>query len=121
MSILKNTKVKNEKIQAVYFLRQLVLQLCFFCLLELQVRICIIFKLVFRFLVTLKPKTQVVTPFLLKILGWFIPVMREMPEMMYQYNQDYIFNSEKFESHFNFKPTPYLEGIKYIIQTDYKM
>jgi hypothetical protein len=63
----------------------------------------------------------VVTPFLLKILGWFIPVMREMPEMMYQYNQDYIFNSEKFESHFNFKPTPYLEGIKHIIQTDYKM
>ena len=68
---------------------------------------------------SVKPKTQVVTPFLLKILGWFIPVMREMPEMMYQYNQDYIFNSAKFESHFSFKPTPYLEGIKHIIETDY--
>ncbi len=69
---------------------------------------------------SVKPKIQVVSPFILKILGLFIPVMREMPEMIYQYNRDYIFNSQKFEKHFNFTPTPYLEGIKHIIQTDYK-
>ncbi len=67
-----------------------------------------------------KPKYQVASKFLVKILGLFIPLMREMPEMMYQYNRDYVFDSSKFEKHFNFKPTPYLQGIKEIIKNDYK-
>ncbi len=49
---------------------------------------------------------------LLKVLGVFIPIMKEMPEMMYQYDRDYFFDSNKFEKHFNFKPTSYQEGVK---------
>ena len=67
-----------------------------------------------------KPKYQVATKFIVKFLGLFIPIMKEMPEMMYQYNKDYIFISEKFSNRFDMQPTPYLEGIKEIIKTDYK-
>ncbi|CAN5729545.1 SDR family oxidoreductase [soil metagenome] len=49
---------------------------------------------------------------LLKLLGLFMPLMREMPEMMYQYDRDYFFDSSKFENRFNFKPTTYEEGVR---------
>ncbi len=67
-----------------------------------------------------KPKTQTATKFIVKILGLFIPLMREMPEMMYQYDRDYVFNSDKFTDHFDFKPTTYLDGIREIIESDYR-
>jgi nucleoside-diphosphate-sugar epimerase len=66
-----------------------------------------------------KPKTQVATKFIARLMGLFVPVMREMPEMMYQYDRDYVFNSTKFTEAFDMKPTPYLEGIKEIVQSDY--
>lgn len=65
-------------------------------------------------------KVMVLPMFMLKILGIFIPIMREMPEMMYQYNRDYIFDSSKFESHFHFKPTAYDKGVKEIVASDPK-
>lgn len=67
-----------------------------------------------------KPKYQVAPKFLVRIIGLFIPVMRESVEMMYQYDRDYIFDSSKFENEFNFTPTPYEQGIETIVQTDYK-
>jgi nucleoside-diphosphate-sugar epimerase len=66
-----------------------------------------------------KPKCQVAAKWMVRIIGLFVPVMREMPEMMYQYDRHYVFNSHKFEQRFNFIPTPYLEGIKNIIAQDY--
>jgi len=65
------------------------------------------------------PKYQVASKFIVRIMGLFIPIMREMPEMMYQYDRDYIFNSSKFEKRFNFKPTPYINGIKEIVKNDF--
>ena len=67
-----------------------------------------------------KPRIQVASRLIIKILGLFMPLMREMPEMMYQYDRDYVFNSDKFNSHFDFKTTPYLEGIKAIVKSDYQ-
>jgi nucleoside-diphosphate-sugar epimerase len=49
---------------------------------------------------------------LIRILGLFIPVLSEMPEMMYQYKRDYFFDSSKFNKRFNFRITPYAEGVK---------
>ena len=66
-----------------------------------------------------KPGIQVASKFIVKIMGLFIPVMREMPEMLYQYNRDYVFNSDKFEKRFEMKATPYLQGIKEIVESDY--
>ena len=67
-----------------------------------------------------KPRYQVLSKSMIRLLGIFIPVMKEMPEMMYQYDRDYLFNSDKFNREFEFKPTPYYEGIKAIIHTDYR-
>ncbi len=57
-------------------------------------------------------KVSVLPMWLLKVLGLFIPLMKEMPEMMYQYDRDYIFDSSKFEKRFNFIPTTYEQGVK---------
>ncbi len=65
----------------------------------------------------LSKKVRVVPMFLIRIMGLFIPLMREMPEMMYQYDRDYVFDSGKFERRFNFTPTTYAEGIKQVVGT----
>ncbi len=59
-----------------------------------------------------KPKAVVVPSFLVSILGVFNPLMREMKEMLYQYDRDYDFDSSKFETVFNQKPTPVKEALK---------
>ncbi len=63
-----------------------------------------------------EPKIQTVPVWMIKILGLFIPIMREFPEMMYQYEQDYIFDSTKFEKRFNIEATTPKEGIKTLIE-----
>lgn len=60
-------------------------------------------------------KGMVLPMFMLKILGLFVPLMREMPEMMYQYDRDYFFDSSKFLAHFNFTPTTYEMGVRQIV------
>ncbi|VAW28223.1 COG0451: Nucleoside-diphosphate-sugar epimerases [hydrothermal vent metagenome] len=67
-----------------------------------------------------KPSYQVANKFIVSIMGIFMPIMREMKEMLYQYDRNYVFNSSKFEKRFNFTPTPYLTGIKEIIKADYQ-
>lgn len=58
-----------------------------------------------------KPKYQVVGKGMLKMLGWFIPVLRENQEMLYQFERPYLFNSEKFKAAFpEFAVTSYAEG-----------
>jgi nucleoside-diphosphate-sugar epimerase len=66
-------------------------------------------------------KIFVLPMWLIKLLGLFMPIMREMPEMMYQYNRDYIFDSGKFDNRFHFPTTTYEQGVKQSIEgTDYK-
>lgn len=67
-----------------------------------------------------KPKIQLATILIVRAMGLFAPLMKEMVEMMYQYDRHYVFISKKFEDRFYSKPTPYLEGIKQIVQSDYK-
>lgn len=58
-----------------------------------------------------KPKYQVVGNGMLKMLGWFIPVLRENQEMLYQFEKPYLFNSEKFKAAFlEFAVTGYAQG-----------
>jgi nucleoside-diphosphate-sugar epimerase len=61
-------------------------------------------------------KVSVMPILLLKILGIFIPVLSEMPEMMYQYDRDYFFNSSKFDKRFNFTTTTYQEGVRQTVE-----
>jgi len=62
------------------------------------------------------PKYMVLPKVMVRILGLFIPVMKEFPEMMYQYDREYIFDSTKFGNRFGVKPTPYQEGVKEILR-----
>lgn len=61
------------------------------------------------------PEIQTIPVWLIKILGLFIPVMSEFPEMMYQYDQDYIFDSSKIERRFGIQPTSPKDGIRFLI------
>lgn len=65
------------------------------------------------------PKFQVAPKFLVRGMGVFMSIMREMVEMVYQYNRDYVFDSSKFEKRFGVYPTSYTEGIREVVQTDY--
>ncbi len=58
------------------------------------------------------PKLSILPKWMLFPLGLFIPVMKEMPEMMYQYDRDYFFDSSKFTGRFGVRATPYEEGIR---------
>lgn len=69
----------------------------------------------------IEPGYRIVPKWFVRILGLFSPVMREMVEMMYQYDRDYVFDSSKFEQRFDFKPVPYLEGIRETVKADYKI
>lgn len=62
-----------------------------------------------------EPKIQTVPVWLIRLLGLFIPVMKEFPEMMYQYEQDYVFDSSKIEQRFGIQPTSPQDGIKFLL------
>ncbi len=66
-----------------------------------------------------EPKYRVVAPIVVKVMGWFMPIMKESVEMLYQYDRDYVFDSGKFENTFDIRPTPYKEGIEQIVASDY--
>jgi len=63
-----------------------------------------------------RAKYQTAPKLLVRIIGLFVPIMREIVEMAYQYDRDYVFESSKFEKRFDFKPTPYKDGIRAIIK-----
>lgn len=62
-----------------------------------------------------EPRIQSVPRWMVRLLGLFIPVMREFPEMLYQYENDYCFDSSKFENRFGIKATTPEEGIRSLI------
>ncbi|MBN1386905.1 MAG: NAD-dependent epimerase/dehydratase family protein [Bacteroidales bacterium] len=66
-----------------------------------------------------EPRYQAINSYIVKTMGIFIPFMRELDEMMYQYDRDYIFDSSKFMKRFNYIPTSYIEGIRNIIELNY--
>lgn len=70
-------------------------------------------------LVSCKPKYREVSKSMTKLTGLFIPIMKELAEMYYQNDRDYIFKSDKFEKNFDFKTTPYEKGIKEVVKKDF--
>ncbi len=59
-----------------------------------------------------QPKYRVLTRPMLRLAGWFDTTVRELYEMLYQYEFDYIFDSTKFTETFRFQPTSYAEGVR---------
>ena len=50
--------------------------------------------------------------------GLFVPMVKELKEMQYQNNQDYFFDSSKFDKRFSFTPVSYKEGINEILKEE---
>lgn len=54
---------------------------------------------------------QVAPRWMLRLMGLFMPVLRENEEMMYQFEYDYRFDSSRVHSAFGLTATPYRQGI----------
>lgn len=67
-----------------------------------------------------KPQITRVGKGMLRVLGLFIPIMRELVEMIYQYDRDYVFSSAKFDKRFGTMATTYPAGIRDVITSDFK-
>lgn len=61
-------------------------------------------------------KVKVIPKMIIKLLGIFVPVLREMPEMIYQFENQFYFDSSKFISRFNFEPTKNKEAVRITIE-----
>ena len=68
-----------------------------------------------------KSGTTILKKWMIKLIGIFNWQIKELYEMLYQNEFDYVFDSSKFEKQFNFKPTSYSDGItetiKYLEKT----
>ncbi|MNT24972.1 hypothetical protein D3C72_1604740 [compost metagenome] len=63
-----------------------------------------------------KPKLMVMSTWMMGILGLFVPILKEFKEMVYQYDRDYVFDSSKFNTRFNFTPTTPQAAVKAIAE-----
>lgn len=57
-------------------------------------------------------QVTVLPKWLLKVIGFFNPFMKEAYEMNYQDEFPFQFSSAKFEKAFNFTPTSYEDAVK---------
>jgi len=58
-----------------------------------------------------KLKHRILNRGMIKVGGWFNPLVGELYEMLYQNDSPYLFDSTKFAREFGFAGTPYSEGI----------
>lgn len=57
-------------------------------------------------------KYRVLSRPMVKMVGWFDPIVREVYEMLYQNDSPYLFDSTKYAQAFGFTGTPYADGIR---------
>lgn len=58
------------------------------------------------------PRSRVLNRPMMRVVGWFNPIVGELGEMLYQYDSPYLFDSSKFARAFGFAGTPYAEGLR---------
>jgi nucleoside-diphosphate-sugar epimerase len=57
-------------------------------------------------------QSMVLSKWMIRMGGLFDKTTKELYEMLYQYEFDYLFDSSKFEKAYKFQPVSYAEGIK---------
>ena len=57
-------------------------------------------------------RRMVLSRLIIRMAGWFDPLVRESYEMLYQNDSPYLFDASKFAREFGFAGTPYAEGIR---------
>jgi nucleoside-diphosphate-sugar epimerase len=63
------------------------------------------------------PRYTVLPRWMVQLAGLFNGIVRESVEMLYQNDSDYLFDSGKFEKAFDFRATPYRQGISETVQS----
>lgn len=63
-----------------------------------------------------QPRYYLLKKWMMRLFGLFSPMVKELVEMQYQNNQDYFFDSSKFEKRFGFTATSYQQGINEIVK-----
>ena len=58
------------------------------------------------------PRHRVLSRPMLRVAGWFDPLVAESYEMLYQSDRPYLFDSSKFAGEFGASGTPYADGIR---------
>jgi nucleoside-diphosphate-sugar epimerase len=60
---------------------------------------------------------SVMPSFMRKILSLFIPILKEVGEMLYQFEGEYVMSFEKFKQRFpDFEVTPYQQGVQRMVK-----
>jgi nucleoside-diphosphate-sugar epimerase len=59
-----------------------------------------------------EPKYRVLSRLMIRLAGWFNPLIAETYEMLYQNDSPYLFDSGKFAKEFGFAGTRYADGIR---------
>jgi nucleoside-diphosphate-sugar epimerase len=60
------------------------------------------------------PRYRVLSRPMLRVAGWFDPLVRESYEMLYQSEAPYLFDSTRFAREFGFAGTPYADGVRIV-------
>ena len=63
-----------------------------------------------------RPRYSILSPVMLGLLGIFIPVLKEIKEMTYQYDRDYFFDSSKFNRRFSYTPVTPREAVEQLLK-----
>jgi nucleoside-diphosphate-sugar epimerase len=76
------------------------------------------YKVLFEKILNKQIKISAFPKYMARLIGLFNPTLRELLEMYYQFENDYIFNSDKFMSKYpEFKITSYEEGLRKTIES----
>jgi nucleoside-diphosphate-sugar epimerase len=67
---------------------------------------------IFASAMDVKPRLQILPNWGVRALGLFVPILREMVEMLYQYDRDYIFDSSDFCKRFSYVPLTTGEAVR---------
>ncbi|MEL6403490.1 MAG: NAD-dependent epimerase/dehydratase family protein [Chloroflexota bacterium] len=59
---------------------------------------------------------QAMPKWMVRIMGMFVKTLGEFPEMMYEFEQPFIVENNKFEQRFGVSATPMLEGIRATVE-----
>ena len=62
------------------------------------------------------PKVARVSKPMLRLAGLFVPILREFPEMWYEFAEPFVLDSSKFQRSFGLRPTPLEESIPVTVE-----
>ena len=61
-----------------------------------------------------RPRYSILSETMLGLLGIFMPVLKEVKEMAYQYDRDYFFDSTRFNQRFSYTPVAARDAVRLI-------